>query len=104
MPIDVTVPQLGESVTEATLTKWLVKEGDVVVKDQPLAGLAPSPEGRRLAVLRQDGLLQLLPIDGVERLGSPANDLAALLGRYRFQPEGEDLVRDEEALHPPAEK
>ena len=59
MPIDVTVPQLGESVTEATLTKWLVKEGDVVVKDQPLAELAtdkadselPSPSGGRIAKL-----------------------------------------------------
>jgi 2-oxoglutarate dehydrogenase E2 component (dihydrolipoamide succinyltransferase) len=59
MPIDVTVPQLGESVTEATLTKWLVKEGDVVQKDQPLAELAtdkadselPSPAAGRVAKL-----------------------------------------------------
>jgi 2-oxoglutarate dehydrogenase E2 component (dihydrolipoamide succinyltransferase) len=59
MPIEVTVPQLGESVTEATLTKWLVKEGDVVQKDQPLAELAtdkadselPSPAAGRVAKL-----------------------------------------------------
>jgi 2-oxoglutarate dehydrogenase E2 component (dihydrolipoamide succinyltransferase) len=59
MPIDVTVPQLGESVTEATLTKWLVKEGDLVQKDQPLAELAtdkadselPSPAAGRVAQL-----------------------------------------------------
>ncbi|HSO40441.1 MAG TPA: dihydrolipoamide acetyltransferase family protein [Labilithrix sp.] len=59
MSIDVTVPQLGESVTEATLTKWLVKEGDVVQKDQPLAELAtdkadselPSPSAGRIAKL-----------------------------------------------------
>ena len=59
MPIDVTVPQLGESVTEATLTKWLVKEGDVVRKDQTLAQLAtdkadsdlPSPVAGRVTKL-----------------------------------------------------
>ena len=38
--IDVTVPQLGESVTEGTISKWLVKEGDVVVKDQAIALIA----------------------------------------------------------------
>ncbi|HEX7664797.1 MAG TPA: dihydrolipoamide acetyltransferase family protein [Polyangiaceae bacterium] len=34
--MDVTMPQLGESVSEGTITKWLVKEGDVVKKDQPI--------------------------------------------------------------------
>ena len=38
--IDVTLPQLGESVTEGTVTKWLVREGDVVAKDQPLLEVA----------------------------------------------------------------
>ncbi len=36
MIIDVSLPQLGESVTEGTISKWLVREGDVVKKDQPL--------------------------------------------------------------------
>ncbi|HVH47389.1 MAG TPA: dihydrolipoamide acetyltransferase family protein [Labilithrix sp.] len=57
--IDVQVPQLGESVTEGTITKWLVKEGDVVVKDQPIAEIAtdkadselPAPSGGRVAKL-----------------------------------------------------
>ena len=30
---DINVPQLGESVTEATVGSWLVKTGDVVAKD-----------------------------------------------------------------------
>ncbi len=34
--IDVTLPQLGESVSEGTVSKWLVNEGDLVHKDQPL--------------------------------------------------------------------
>jgi 2-oxoglutarate dehydrogenase E2 component (dihydrolipoamide succinyltransferase) len=36
MSITVELPALGESVVEGTITKWLVKEGDAVVQDQPL--------------------------------------------------------------------
>ncbi|MFO0664424.1 MAG: dihydrolipoamide acetyltransferase family protein [Polyangiaceae bacterium] len=56
---DVILPQLGESVAEGTITKWLVKEGDVVKKDQPLLSVAtdkadsevPAPTGGRIAKL-----------------------------------------------------
>ncbi|MGI6187644.1 MAG: dihydrolipoamide acetyltransferase family protein [Brevibacillus sp.] len=37
MATKVLMPQLGESVTEGTITKWLVKVGDVVKKYDPLA-------------------------------------------------------------------
>ncbi len=40
MSIDVTMPQLGESVTEGTITKWHAKAGDAVTKDQPLVEVA----------------------------------------------------------------
>ena len=33
----VTMPQLGESVTEGTITRWLKSEGDEVEIDEPLA-------------------------------------------------------------------
>src|SRR5699024_5547607 len=33
---DVTMPELGESVTEGTITQWLKKEGDTVEVDEPL--------------------------------------------------------------------
>ena len=37
MPIEVTMPQMGESVVEGTVTKWLVKEGDEVHSGDILA-------------------------------------------------------------------
>jgi 2-oxoglutarate dehydrogenase E2 component (dihydrolipoamide succinyltransferase) len=40
MLVDVPLPQLGESVSEGTITKWLVREGDTVTKDQPLVSIA----------------------------------------------------------------
>jgi 2-oxoglutarate dehydrogenase E2 component (dihydrolipoamide succinyltransferase) len=36
MPIDVVMPQMGESIFEGTITKWLKKVGDAVEKDEPL--------------------------------------------------------------------
>src|SRR5258708_31814106 len=39
MAVEIKVPALGESVTEATVAKWLVKAGDTVTIDQPLCEL-----------------------------------------------------------------
>jgi pyruvate dehydrogenase E2 component (dihydrolipoamide acetyltransferase) len=36
MPTEVVMPQMGESITEGTLTKWLKKPGDTVQRDEPL--------------------------------------------------------------------
>jgi len=36
---DVTVPVLGESITEATVGEWLKKPGDAVAVDEPIASL-----------------------------------------------------------------
>ena len=53
MSTTVTMPQLGESVVEGTIGKWLVKEGDRVERDQPVVEILtdkadseiPSPVG-----------------------------------------------------------
>ena len=50
---DVTMPQLGETVTEGTITKWLKAVGDQVERDEPLFEVStdkvdsevPSPVG-----------------------------------------------------------
>ncbi len=36
MPTDVIMPQMGESIFEGTITKWLKKVGDSVQRDEPL--------------------------------------------------------------------
>jgi pyruvate dehydrogenase E2 component (dihydrolipoamide acetyltransferase) len=36
MPTDVIMPQMGESIFEGTITKWLKKLGDTVQRDEPL--------------------------------------------------------------------
>ena len=39
MSIDITVPSLGESVSEATVANWFKKEGEAVKKDEPICEL-----------------------------------------------------------------
>src|SRR5579862_4080786 len=36
MPTDVIMPQMGESIFEGTITKWLKKPGEKVQRDEPL--------------------------------------------------------------------
>jgi len=53
MPINVVVPQLGESVIEGTVSKWLKQEGESIQRDEPLLEIMtdkitmeiPSPGG-----------------------------------------------------------
>lgn len=59
MSITIKVPSLGESVSEVGIARWLVKEGDVVKRDQELCELEsdktnvmlPAPEGGRILKL-----------------------------------------------------
>jgi len=60
MPTDVVMPQMGESITEGTLTKWLKKVGDTVQRDEPLFEIStdkvdaeiPSPAAGTLAEIK----------------------------------------------------
>jgi 2-oxoglutarate dehydrogenase E2 component (dihydrolipoamide succinyltransferase) len=64
MTVQITVPALGESITEATVAKWLKKVGDTVEADEPLVELetdkvsleVPAPSAGVLSeILVQDG-------------------------------------------------
>ena len=39
MSIEIKVPEMGESVTEATVARWFKKEGDAVARDEPVLEL-----------------------------------------------------------------
>src|ERR1700753_4246080 len=39
MTIEIKVPAMGESVTEATVARWFKKEGDAVKRDEPILEL-----------------------------------------------------------------
>jgi pyruvate dehydrogenase E2 component (dihydrolipoamide acetyltransferase) len=60
MPTDVIMPQMGESIFEGTITKWLKNPGDTVEKDEPLFEIStdkvdaeiPAPESGILAEIK----------------------------------------------------
>src|SRR5215204_7357733 len=60
MPVSVTMPRLGESVTEGTVTRWLKQEGERVEADEPLLEVStdkvdteiPSPAAGVLASIK----------------------------------------------------
>src|SRR5215207_4999138 len=60
MSVSVTMPRLGESVTEGTVTRWLKKEGEKVEADEPLLEVStdtvdteiPAPASGVLSAIR----------------------------------------------------
>ncbi len=62
MPTDVIMPQMGESIFEGTITKWLKRAGDPVEKDEPLFEIStdkvdaeiPSPVAGILSEVRAE--------------------------------------------------
>ncbi|HEV3073911.1 MAG TPA: dihydrolipoamide acetyltransferase family protein, partial [Thermoanaerobaculia bacterium] len=72
MATEVVMPQMGESIAEGTITKWLVKIGDKVERDQPLFEIStdkvdaeiPSPAAGVLIEIRnQEG--ETVPVNQV---------------------------------------
>ncbi len=64
MSIEITVPQLGESIVEATVGQWRKREGETVVAGEPLLELetdkvnieVPSPgDGVLTSILKHEG-------------------------------------------------
>src|SRR4051794_573220 len=60
MSVSVTMPRLGESVSEGTVTRWLKKEGERVEADEPLLEVStdkvdteiPAPSSGILSAIR----------------------------------------------------
>ena len=84
MPTNVIMPQMGESIAEGTLTKWLKKPGDTVKRDEPLFEIStdkvdaeiPAPaSGTLLEILVPEG--QTVPINTVVARLVEAGEAAA---------------------------
>ena len=83
--IDVVMPQMGESIAEGTLSKWLKKVGDSVKRDEPMFEIStdkvdaeiPAPASGVIAeILVKEG--QTVPVDTlVARLETDVNAAVA---------------------------
>lgn len=64
MPIELKIPSVGESVTEAFLGRWLKKPGDHVNKDEPVAELETDKANFELLAPAPGTITQLLKREG----------------------------------------
>ena len=86
MPVTIVVPQLGESVVEGTVGKWLKKEGDPIAKDEPIVEIItdkinielPAPSAGTLGKIT-------IPEGTVAQVGQ---QLGVILGQGESMPAG----------------
>lgn len=83
MATEVVMPQMGESIAEGTITRWLVKVGEKVERDQPLFEIStdkvdaeiPSPAaGVLLEIRNQEG--ETVPVNQVVAMIGEAGSAA----------------------------
>lgn len=103
MSVELVMPQMGESITEGTVSKWLKNVGDRIEKDEPVLEIStdkvdaevPSPgEGTLLEIRHQEG-------DTVE-----VGTVLAVIGAEGEQPaadgQSQQKVEDEKIAAQPA--
>ncbi|MCG8545075.1 MAG: hypothetical protein MJE12_12800, partial [Alphaproteobacteria bacterium] len=66
MSVQITVPTLGESVTEATVAKWLKKVGDTVAVDEPVVELETDKASLEVSAPSAGVLSEILVADGAD--------------------------------------
>ncbi|MET7822221.1 2-oxoglutarate dehydrogenase, E2 component, dihydrolipoamide succinyltransferase [Micromonospora zamorensis] len=104
MPVSVTMPRLGESVTEGTVTRWLKQEGDTVEVDEPLLEVStdkvdteiPSPAA---------GVLSRIVV-GEDETAEVGSELAVISGEGESTGGGEAAPQEQaptEEVEPAAE-
>lgn len=70
--MNLTMPQLGESVLEGTITKWLVREGDSVKREQPLVSVATDKADTEVPAPEPGRIVRLLAAEGeTVKVGAP---------------------------------
>ena len=97
MSVSVTMPRLGESVTEGTVTRWLKNEGDHVEADEPLLEVStdkvdtevPSPASGTLTSIkvREDETVEIgVELAVIGQDGAPAAEASAPQAAAPLQP------------------
>jgi dihydrolipoyl dehydrogenase len=83
MATEVVMPQMGESIAEGTITKWLVKVGDKVERDQPLFEISTDKVDAEIPSPAAGTVLEIRHKEGETVLVSK---VVALIGETGEQP------------------
>ena len=109
MPIDVLMPQLGESIAEGTIVRWFKQVGDPVGRDEPLFEIStdkvdaeiPSPAAGVLSQIRADSGATV-PVNSVVAQIDGMEPAAAIPQSVETDPPGPDPTDDWERSATPA--
>jgi 2-oxoglutarate dehydrogenase E2 component (dihydrolipoamide succinyltransferase) len=93
VPVEIYVPELGESVTEATVGKWLKGEGDQVAAGEPLVELETDKVNFEVEA-EQDGVLESIAKGEGEDVG--VGDVIGTIGEGDGAPSEDSEPQDEE--------
>ncbi|MDC3252800.1 2-oxo acid dehydrogenase subunit E2 [Crocinitomicaceae bacterium] len=90
--IEIRLPKMGESVTEATITNWLKNVGDAIEMDEPLVEVATDKVDNELPS-EAEGILvkQLFAVDEVAQVG----DVIAIISTDGEAPETTEETPEE---------
>jgi pyruvate dehydrogenase E2 component (dihydrolipoamide acetyltransferase) len=77
MAIDVVMPQMGESIAEGTVSKWLKKVGDKVERDEPLLEISTDKVDAEIPSPAAGTLLEIVAAEGAT---VPVNSVVARIG------------------------
>lgn len=98
--LEMKVPSPGESITEVEIASWLVKDGDYVEKDQPIAEVDSDKATLELPA-EQSGIITLKAEEGeVVQVGQ----VVCLIDMDAAKPAGEAAPKAENAEAPQAEQ
>ncbi len=97
MPINILMPALSPTMTEGTVAKWLMKEGDAVKSGDVLAEIETDKATMEVEAVDEGTLGKIVIAEGTE--GVPVNDVIAVLLE-----EGEDKAALKTAGTKPAPK
>jgi pyruvate dehydrogenase E2 component (dihydrolipoamide acetyltransferase) len=98
MATDVVMPQMGESIAEGTITKWLVKVGDQIERDKPLFEISTDKVDAEIPSPASGVLLEIRNQEGET---VPVNQVVAVIGEAGEQPGAAPQAASREAEPPP---
>jgi 2-oxoglutarate dehydrogenase E2 component (dihydrolipoamide succinyltransferase) len=101
---ELVMPKMGESITEATVLKWLKKDGDLVAKDEAVLEIATDKVDSEVPTPEGGTLVQLLHAEGsVVKVGAVLAVLETLeQGVAQFSPASPPLSSDAGKVIPPS--
>src|SRR5436309_12161945 len=83
MATNVVMPQMGESIAEGTIVRWIKRVGDAIDKDEPLFEISTDKVD---AEIPSPGAGVLLEIKVKEGETVPVNSVVAIIGAKGEQP------------------